>query len=188
VAIRRRLVLIPLLLSLLAACGVFAGIGVVTARPASAAPVVTVCLTNAPGFCADVKNSVNTSGQPIWLYRPQDGAKDYHWFEVPVPCTVFTCLCDNADCISFEDVQNPTLCLAASPTGSGVQLINCHIADGMGGTARAAWIHIGNNLENFFLATNHDLSVTGPLFSGRYLYVAQHVSPGGNVWQQWSGF
>lgn len=186
--IRRPHVLIPLVISLLVACGVLAGVGVVTASPASADPVVTICLTNARSFCADVKNSNNTSNASIWLYRPQDGAKDYKWLEVPVPCTVFTCICDSADCISFEDVQSPTLCLAASPTGTSVQLINCHIADGEGGTARAAWIHIGNNLENFFLGTNHDLTVNGPLFSGRYLYAAQHVSPGGALWQQWSGF
>ena len=126
--IRRRQIIFPLIISLLVACGVFAGVSVVTADPASADPVVTICLTNAPSFCADVKNSVNTSGQPIWLYRPQDGAKDYHWIEVSVPCGDTVCLCPVSNCVEFEDAQNINLCLAASPTGSSVELIGCELA------------------------------------------------------------
>jgi hypothetical protein len=184
----RRIRVIPLVISLFAACIVFAGVSVGTANPAFAAPVVTVCLTNSPSFCADVKDSNNVSGQPVWLYRPIDGAKDYHWYEVPTPCNDNFCLCPVSNCLEFEDVQNPNLCMALSSNLYGVSLINCHLADGTGGTARAAWIQIGNNLENYFLLTSHDLSVNGPLYSGRYLYVAPHVNPGGNVWQQWSGY
>lgn len=183
----RRIRVIPLVISLLAVC-VFAGVSLATAGPASAAPVVTVCLTNAPGYCADVKDSKNVSGQPVWLYRASDGAKDYHWIEVVPPCSDLDCLCPMTNCIMFEDAQNPGLCMGLSSNLYGVSLMNCHLADGTGGTARAAWVQLGNNLENFFLATQHDLSVNGPLYSGRYLYVAPHVSPGGNVWQQWSGY
>ena len=89
-------------------------------------------------------------------------------------------------CLEFEDVQNPSLCLAANPTGNGngVSLINCQLQNG--GAARAQWIPLGHHLRNFY-AVAQVLSVNGPLFSGRYLYYVRQVAPGSNVWQQWSG-
>jgi hypothetical protein len=181
--------LISLAAGLVVTCGTFAGVTMATAGPASASPVITICLTNASAFCADVKDSDNVSGQPIWLYRPQDGAKDYHWYEVPSYCPTMGsatfCACPDQNCILFEDVQNPSLCLAATPTGAGIELINCQYDQG--GTARAEWVQLGNKLENEFQGGTGFLTVTGPLFSGRYLYTDPPVASGGNEWQQWSG-
>ena len=50
---------------LMLAASLAVGINVGTAKPASALPVITVCLSNAPSYCADVKNSRNVSGQPV---------------------------------------------------------------------------------------------------------------------------
>jgi hypothetical protein len=184
-AIRRRKRLLTIITGLLIVCGTFAGVSLGTVKPASAAPEITICLTSAPQFCADVQNGDNTSGSAaIWLYRPQDGASDYHWLEVPVGCSLNGCInaCAVANCIAFEDAQAPTLCLAASQS-QGADLISCHLVEG--GTARALWIQNGTHLRNVFWG--EDLTVTGPLFDKRYLYEAPTVASGGNEWQQWNG-
>jgi hypothetical protein len=183
--IRRRRPLLMLITGLLVTCGLFAGVSLGTAKPASAAPEITICLTNAPQFCADVQNGDNASGTPIWLYRPQDGATDYHWLEVPVPCGLSGCIpaCTVANCISFEDAQDPGLCLAASQS-QGAELISCEIP--IGGTARALWIQNGTHLRNVFWNAE-DLTVSGPLYDKRYLYEALTTGSGGNEWQQWTG-
>jgi hypothetical protein len=182
--IRRRHPLLMLVTVVLVACGMFAGVGLGTAKPAFAAPEITICLTNAPQFCADVQNGSNTSGTPIWLYRPQDGASDYQWLEVPVSCGIIQCVeaCAVANCIAFEDAQSPGLCLAESPS-QGTELISCQISEG--GTQRALWIQNGTHLRNVY--SGYDLTVTGPLYDKRYLYEAPTVGSGGNEWQQWSG-
>jgi hypothetical protein len=185
--IRRRYPLILLVISFLAVSGLVAAVNVGIAGPASADPNITLCLTNAPAFCADVKDSNNTSGTPIWLYRPKDGAKDYHWVVEPLDCTDATCLCPEEDCVEFEDAQNTNLCLAVTAGNTGISLIGCELAHEQGGTGRAAWYSLGgNNWANQSLGVNGLLTVSGPLADGRYLYPGHHVSPGGNVWQQWS--
>src|SRR5689334_7579304 len=102
------------------------GTVVVTASAAQAVPPqrVTLCLANASSFCADVKNSVNQSGTPIWLYRPNDGANDYLWYYERPRCGV-ACIpeCVNTVCAAFVDVQNTNLCLAANQSGNGTELI-----------------------------------------------------------------
>lgn len=165
------------------------GTAVAAAQPASAAvPAVPpqrvkLCLANASSFCADVKNSVNQSGTPIWLYRPSTGAKDYLWYYERPTCGV-ACIpeCSVTVCVAFVDVQNTNLCLAASQS-QGTELIACHLLEG--GTARALWKPIGNHFRNVFWVAE-DLSVSGPLQDKRYLYVAHSVPSGGNVWQAWS--
>ena len=188
--LRRPVRLLPrvvmlMLVAVLAALGTV----VVTAQPASAAAPavppqrVTLCLANAPEFCADVKNSVNTSGTPIWLYRARTGAKDYKWYLERPTCGV-ACIpeCANTICYAFVDVQNTDQCLAAS-ANRGTELIACHILEG--GTARALWKPIGNHFRNVFWVAQ-DLSVNGPLQDKRYLYVTPSVPSGGNVWQAWT--
>ena len=144
---------------------------------------VTLCLANAPQFCADVKNSVNQSGTPIWLYRPGTGAKDYKWYLQRPTCGV-ACIpeCAVTICYAFVDVQNTDLCLAAS-ANRGTELISCHLLEG--GTARALWKPIGNHFRNVFWV-GQDLSVNGPLQDKRYLYVSPSVASGTNVWQAWT--
>jgi hypothetical protein len=157
------------------------GIAPGTASPASAAPVVTICLKNSPSFCADVKNSRDVSGQPVWLYR-RSAATDFHWYEVVPPCA-FSCQpgCSFTACVEFEDVQNPSLCLAASASEWG-DLIACHFEEG--GTGRAVWIPNGNKLRNnFWTAAN--LSVRGPLKNGRLTFVT--TVTGSGIWQAWTG-
>ena len=185
---RRCRTLIPPAASLLLAMAAFVGVGVVTAGPASAAPEITICLTNASSFCADVKDSDNVSGQPVWLWQPKQGANDYHWYEVPVPCDDLTCACFGQTCVEFEDAQNTNLCLGVSSNLRGISLIGCELTGVNGGTARAAWIQEGHYLVNFFLGAHSGyLAVNGPLFNGRYLYPSQSIAPGGSVWEQWSG-
>ena len=185
--IRRRHPLILLVMSFLVACGVVAAVNVGTAGSASAQPDITLCLTNAPTFCADVKNANNTSGASILLYRPQDGAKDYHWLAVPINCTDAYCLCPTVDCVAFEDAQNPNLCLGVAQSLRAVVLVGCEILNDQGGTQRAAWYYLGgNNWANRDMGAQGLLTVNGPLADGRYLFPAPHVNPGGATWQQWS--
>jgi hypothetical protein len=164
------------------------GVGIATAGSAFALPEITICLTNSSSYCADVKDGVNNSGQPIWLYQPRAGASDYKWFEAQVPCTSSYCLCDGVGCVEFEDAQNTNLCLGVSSNLTGISLIGCELTQG--GTARAAWISSVNShyLVNLFLgAPSGYLAVNAPLFNGRYLYPSGYVAPGGSVWEQWSG-
>jgi hypothetical protein len=159
------------------------GVALGTASPASAAPEITICLKNSPSFCVDVKDSRDVSGQPVWLYS-RSSANDYHWFEVPVPCGSMSCLpgCDNTSCIAFEDVQKPSLCLAASAS-EGVDLIPCQLP--FGGTARAAWINSpATKIRNYFWI-GANLGVNGPLANKNALFVTP--SSGGPIWNQWTG-
>lgn len=185
---RRCRALIPLAASLLVAAATLVGVGVVTAAPASAAPEITICLTYSSSYCADVKDSTNKSGEPIWLYQASAGAHDYHWYEVPVPCNDLTCVC-NQSCVAFEDAQDTNLCLGLSSTSYEMTLIGCELTGVNGGTARAAWIKDGNYLVNSFLgaANGGYLAVNSPLSNGSLLYAQYYSAPGGSVWERWSG-
>jgi hypothetical protein len=173
--------------SLLVAVATATGVSIATAGPASASPEIKICLTNLSSYCADVKDSDNVSGQPIWLYQLSAGAKDYYWYEVPVPCTDSYCLCDGVGCIEFEDAQNPNLCLGVSSNLAGISLIGCELTEG--GTGRAAWISSVNShyLVNYFKgAPSGYLAVNSPS-TGRYLFPSEYVAPGGSVYEQWTG-
>lgn len=180
--IRRRHRIILLVMSFLLVSGVVAGASVGTARPASADPLVKICLTNAPTYCADVMNSLNTNQRPIWLYRLNDGANDYKWIEITVPCSFQAIYCEE-----FENAVNPNWCLADRGDNRGIVLIGCELAHNQGGTARAEWYYLGgNNWANLDMGAQGLLTVDGPLYSGRYLFPAPHVNPGGAEWQQWT--
>jgi len=175
-SIRRRLSLrapISLFSSLLLASGVLTtGIILGTAGPASAFPQVTIYLTNSTSYCADVKDSRNVSGQPIWLYKCSQ-AGDYHFYEVGgINCVA------GSNCYNFEDVQNTSLCLSAT-SGRTVALGTCN-------AGLSAWYRQGgNHMGNGFYGASGDLTVYSPLSNGDLLYAAGSSS---GAWQQWSGW
>lgn len=141
--------------------------------PASAATQITICLTSSSSFCADVKDSDDVSGQPIWLYS-KASAHDFHWIKY----TQTACVGAVTSCLGFKDAQKTSLCLGTSPSQHAV-LVSC-------GTDRSQWIANGHHLRSLFWA--EDLTTLGPLASGNMIAVAPTVGPGTNEWQQWSGF
>lgn len=173
--IRKRLALralVPLVSSIVLAGGVTAGLIPGTASPASAITSITICLKNSTSFCADVKNSNDVSGQPIWLYKNTQ-ANDYHWHEA----THSDCYNGLSACLIFQDLQNTNLCLGASDTAHAV-LLPC-------GYSRSQWIANGTHLHNLFWS--RDLTVAGPLANGNLLFVYPSSGCSG-CWQQWTGF
>jgi hypothetical protein len=155
---------------------------VAMANPSANSPEITICLKNATSYCADIEGAHNASGATVYLYN-KSFSRDYHWYEVPVPCTSFLCQpgCGNASCFAFEDAQDTSLCLAAGvPETGSAELISCDI--GLGGTPRATWIQDGNEIRNLFYAPG--LLATGEPQSGQRLYV-QNLSQG--LWQAWTG-
>jgi hypothetical protein len=178
--IRNPRVLILLAAAALAASSVLAGATVSAAAPASAQPQVTICLTNAPQFCADVKDSVNQLSQPIWLWRPVDGAHDYHWVRGTVNCSGG----QGGLCTIFKDAQDQSLCLEGpGVTGHGVFLGNCGAPESQWFTACPQY---GNRMTSVNDPVGGLLSVNGPLYDGRYLYATSCIAPGGAVWQSWT--
>lgn len=181
-----RIILATLITGLVMTAGAVTG----TAAPASAATQITICLKNSKSFCADVKNSNDVSGQPVWLYS-SSGANDYHWVEVPIPCgTSGDCIagCDSVPCFAFEDAQKPSLCLAASAS-QGMELINCGLGPGLEGTPRAAWIKDGTDkseLKNAFWVSGGFLTTFGPLANKNPLDVTVQGGASGE-WQKWTG-
>lgn len=102
-----------------------------TPSAASAGTTVTICLTYASSYCADVKDGQNVSGQPIWLYEAS-GSRDYHWILITgVSCVAGT------GCYNFEDAQDTSLCLSTT-VGREIELGTC------GG--RGSWYSEGGNL------------------------------------------
>jgi hypothetical protein len=193
---RRFRALIPLAASVLLASAAVVGVGAVAASPASAQAEITICLANSRSYCADVEDSVNKSGQPIWLWQPSAGAHDYEWVEYNVPCNDEVCLCGDSDCVEFEDEQSPGLCLGVAADGDyNLELIGCELGSGglEGGTARAAWYEIpgpnGNYLVSDWLGTASGgyMAVYGPLSNGNLLYADYYSAPGGAAWEQWTG-
>jgi hypothetical protein len=156
---------------------------VVQAGPASAAPNITIRLTNAPSYCADVKNSVNKAGTTIWLYKCSQG-KSEHWLEIGGRA----CGVQQPNlCTEFIDARNTSLCLAMSSSHK-VVLQGCG-AGGGNPPARSLWIvHTGpeNGWRNFGESPSGDLAVASDK-QGDPL-VGVDVSAGGcnGCWYHWS--
>jgi hypothetical protein len=123
------------------------GLAVALAGPASAAPAapqipnapnITIFLTNATSYCADVKNSVNKAGTAIWLYKCSAG-KSEHWYEIGGrACGVQ----QPTICTEFIDVRNTSLCLAMN-ANRNVVLQNCGV-NGSGPPVQSLWVvHTG---------------------------------------------
>jgi hypothetical protein len=87
--------------------------------PANAAPPnVTICIAHT-SYCADVKDSQDVAGQPVWLYATSE-ANDYHWLKITESCTFGTCY-------EFQDAQNTSLCLAVENPPYGNADVNIEI-------------------------------------------------------------
>jgi hypothetical protein len=172
-----------------AASATMLGGGLVTAPVAHRAsillPEITICLLHSPSHCAAIQNNVHKAGQQVWLWNYLGEA---HWFEVSEPCGDAGCLCPTvSSCIAFEDVGNPSLCLAAPTSGSSgnMELGNCELL--FGGTALSAWEPLNNRLRNIFW-TAQDMVVDGsqPLYNGDPLFVwpDRDIT---NQWVRWTG-
>jgi hypothetical protein len=155
-----------------------AGVVKVPAANATTLPVVTICLKDAPSYCADVKSNNNAVNETVWIWS--HGGDDL-WYEVATPCGDGGCACPDTDCIEFEDVANPALCISATPSENAT-LQNCQLA--AGGSLGASWVHLGDGLRNAFW-TNQYLSVEGPLYNGDPMFVAYLGQP--NLWYSWIG-
>ena len=135
---------------------------------------ITICLTNARSYCADVKDSSNRSGQPVWLYS-SSSARDYHWYEIPATCP--GAVPGSNACIAFSDVQNTGLCMGDNGA-KNVVLIRCSAEE-------AAWVFNANNhLRNATWGPQGDLAVTANA-NKRLLFTTY---PGAARWERWSGY
>jgi hypothetical protein len=141
------------------------GLAAATASPASAASEITVCLKNAPKWCADVRNNSNTAGTRIWLWS---NGSDDKWIET----TNVSCVA--GVCFNLEDAQNTSLCLTATGTnGAEIKLEKCNNA--------GSWYNEGGNmLGNGFYGANGSL-IANAAGQGDYLYSSRT-----GAWHQWS--
>jgi hypothetical protein len=142
-------------------------------------PVVTIYLTNAPSYCADVKDDNNTPGTTVWLYQCSQSKMD-RWLEFSgLECgTGGQYICDE-----FVDAANYNVCLGLNAARYAI-LVNCG-PNGAGDPADGLWIpNSGNNLRNFEWATLGDLAAPTTTPTAR-LY-GENLSEGG--WHQWSGY
>ncbi len=169
--------LVPLAAGLLLIAGSITAVLASAPAPASARATVTIHLTNSTSFCADVKNSVDVAGQPIWLFKCAS-ANDYHWVQQSVPT------CGVGTCWSFKDAQNTSLCLGEAAGGSSVNavLVGC-------GATRSVW-YIGcgaHKLCNLSTGAASALTVRGPLANRNQIFT---FSSRGctSCWQAWSGY
>jgi hypothetical protein len=154
--------------------------GIAAAAPAAAAPaatvrpdlpVVTICLTYARAWCADVKNDRNVSGQPIWLYKAS-AAKAYHFYDVDVNCPSTGV----PGCAEFVDVKNPAMCIAVR-NNRNVVLLGCN-------AYAAEWVIVAKGSHYVHWANGPEyLTVSAPV-AGRQLSI--NYKHGGG-WQQWTG-
>jgi hypothetical protein len=172
--IRRRRALTTFLASFLLAGGVLGGVVVGMAAPASAANQVTIKLTSATQFCANVTNNVDRSGQPIQLWTCS-GAGDAHFNFI----TGQTCVA-GSNCYEFQDVHNSSLCITTT-VGGAIQLGTC------GG--RGSWYDEGaNHLGNGAYGASYTLAVVAPsgLRNGIDLTAQPNQGGGGDVWERWN--
>ena len=116
--------LVALVASMALATGMLSGgLGLGAPGTASAATGITpatgitICLTNASSYCADIKDGHNTSGTRIWLWN-KSGAGDDHWIQQTVSCNIGTCFV-------FKDALNTNLCLSDPPGTSAIELYGC---------------------------------------------------------------
>jgi hypothetical protein len=160
---------VALVSGLLLATGLFTtGLALATPPAASAATEITICLTYASSYCADVKDSDNVSGQPIWLYK---NGGDYHWDLV----TGISCVA-GSNCYNFEDAQHPSLCLT-STVGRSIVLGACN-----GG--RGSWYPEGGNLYgNGGYGANYTLMVKSDTDGSLLTALPAHES---GYWEQWT--
>jgi hypothetical protein len=175
--IRRRRAAISLIASVLLAMGLLGGFVAGTAAPASANPTITLCLANASQYCADVKDGLNKSGQPVWVYNIHQGANDYKWVEIPDPN------CQEGDCYQFQ-IPGTGFCLEGPVSrGGGITLGGCN-------DTRGAWFGGGCNtghLSSAAYGSTYEIAVNAPA-NEKYLYATSCVQPGGSIYENWTGW
>jgi hypothetical protein len=142
----------------------------IAAPRAPAFGTVTVWLTNASSFCADVKNSNNHAGATVWLYSCS-ASHDDKWVEVPASCPLVP-----SPCFSFQDAQARSLCMDMPVADGYITLQSCS-------GVTAAWFIAGANewladaaWGGGIVATAASTVSGDPLF-GEALH---------NGWQQWN--
>jgi hypothetical protein len=154
------------------------------APPGSAAPDVpnvTIYLTNASSYCADVKDSVNSAGTAIWLYKCS-GGKSEHWYEFG------DVECGNGGqdiCSYFVDTRNENVCLGMNGARN-VVLQGCG-PNGAGYTTSELWIldtGTERGWRNFGWGPNGDLAVASDK-QGDLLF-GTDASAGCGCWYHWS--
>jgi hypothetical protein len=144
---------VSLVSSLIIATGLLTtGAVLVTPSAASAATQITICLTYASSYCADVKDGYNVSGQPIWLYA---NGRDDHWYLI----TGVTCIA-GSNCYEFEDAQRPSLCLSATTHNRNIVLGACN--GGLGSWYPEGGGYLGNGAygANYTLMVRSDVDGT----------------------------
>jgi len=134
-------------------------------------PIVTICLTYARAYCADVKNDRHVSGQPIWIYKAS-AAKAYHFYDVDVNCPSTGV----PGCAEFVDVKNTALCIGVV-NNRNVVLQGCN-------AYAAEWVIVAKGTHYVHWANGPEfLTVSAPI-AGRQLSI-NYKGAGG--WQQWTG-
>jgi hypothetical protein len=177
-------------LAVFAAPIAISSLAVALAGPASAAPAapqadapnITIFLTNASSYCADVKNSVNKAGTTIWLYKCSLG-KSEHWYEIGGEA----CGVDAPTiCTEFVDVRNTSLCLAMNATRH-VVLQGCG-SNGENPPVQSLWVvHTGpeNGWRSAAWGPMGDLAVARDV-QGDPLFGADASAGGCGCWYHWS--
>jgi hypothetical protein len=148
-------------------------------------PKVTISLTNAPSYCAAVKNDNNTSGATIWLYKCAQ-ANSYHWYEIDgVECGIG----GQNICSVFIDVPTAgahSLCLGMN-SARNVVLQGCG-NNGNSATTSEEWIQDTggeNGWRNFTWGPNGDLAVAAATNTDKLDGVDATAGCGG-CWYRWT--
>ena len=145
-------------------------------------PNVTIYLTNASSYCADVKDSNNVSGTTIWLYKCAQG-KSEHWYEIDgVDCGTS----GQYICSYFIDVRNTSVCLGMNGSRN-VVLQGCG-SNGNGYRTSELWITdtgSENGWRNFDWGSNGDLAVASDK-QGDKLYGTNASAGCGGCWYHWT--
>jgi hypothetical protein len=156
-------------------------VGLITpAAPAAAAaaaphvnvPVVNICLTYAPSWCADVAHDRDVSGEPVWIWN-KSHAGDDRWLVVGLPCPIP----DTNNCVQFVDARNQNLCIGIVNNRNAVlQSCNAYATE---------WLQVSNQGPHYirWFAAQEYLTASGP-GDGQPIF-SNYLHAGG--WQQWSG-
>jgi hypothetical protein len=169
----------PVAITTMAVLGPTGSVSVASARTAADVINVTIHLTNASSYCADVKDSVNQPGTRIWLYKCALGGSE-HWYQhSPVQCATG----GQFICSVFVDVKNTSVCLGMDGARH-VLLQGCSA----GYTTAEEWIkHTGpeNGWRNEFWDGNGDLAVASDT-QGDLLYGVNASNGCGGCWFRWT--
>ena len=137
-------------------------------------PVVTICLTYARSWCADVAHDRNVSGEPVWIWNAR-GARDDHWYVVGVACP--DPIGQGTNCVQFADVRNPALCIGIVNNRNAV-LQSCS-------AYASEWFQESNAGPHYIRWANAQEYLTASRPGNGQPIFMNYLHAGG--WQQWSG-